>query len=435
MRFTLTIFVFLGLIQLNFAQATLKGKFVKEHEIFLPTGKDSVYFVDQFKFGYGIVFSKSEMTLDRLKNNQYETKELGKSGLIDAKGNWILKQEFDAIYIYDAQFARIKNGKKFRLFDLKNQKFIGKEYDLITKRADGIFEVELGEFHGLINAKGEEFVPLIYTSSLNFHEQEFIAARKDGKFGALDLSGKEIIPFQYDYISGYKDRMILKSKDGYELYTTKGEKLVNQKLERVQSFLNEYLIPFKDGNLMRVYDLGKQKFVSEGFDEIFSLSNEPKGFFRTYHQGKFGLLNEKFETVFEPIYDVISTFSEGMAIIELKGKSGFVNEKFELVIPIELEVAQSFFDGLAIVKKNGKWGFIDQKGQFLFEIDPKTTGFFYEGRARMIEKNRYGFLDKSGSMVISLQFDWADIFRNQVSLVRKGNQVYFIDVNGNKIQS
>jgi len=434
MKSILALFLFICLVQFNFAQTPLKGKFIEEYNLFLPEGIDTIYLIDQFNFGFGIVFSKSEITLDRLKNNQYEIKELGKSGLIDEKGNWILKQEFDAIYIYDEQFARLKNNNKYRLFDLKNQKYLGNEYDLISKRDEGVFEVEMGNLHGLLNAKGEEFVPIEYNSALSFHNKKFIAARKNGKFGALDLLGKEILPIQYEYISGSEDQMIVKSKDGFELYKTNGEKIIDQKFEHVQSILTENLIIRKDENRMRVFDLDKKEFVSPSFDEIFVMSNDPKGFYRIYHQGKYGILDNQFNLIYEPIYDMISTFSEEMAIIELNGKSGFINEKFELIIPIELESTKSFFDDLAMVKKNGKWGFIDKKGQFLFEINPNTTGFFYDERARVIENNLYGFLDKSGKMVIPIQFDWADIFREKISLTRKGNHLYFIDLNGNKIQ-
>lgn len=433
MKHFITIILFLSYFQLSFAQEPLKGKFLSEYDLFIPEGKDSMYLVDRFQYGFGIVFDKSEITVARLKDGNYDTKELGKSGLIDAKGNWVLPMEADAIVLYNTRFARIKFGKKYRLYDLVQKKYISKEYDLISALPKDNFEVELGGFRGMINSKGEKFIPLIYSSSLNFVGQEFIAARKNGKFGALDLNGKEIFPFQYEYISGLEDRMIVKFRDGYFLFNTKGEKLVDQKFERAQAYLTKNLIPIKDGTKFRVFNIGKQEFVSEGFDEIFALSNDPKGFYRVYEDGLFGVLDANCQTLLNTEYTSIASFKDGFATIEKNGKSGYINSNFEIIIPLEFDKVSSFFNGLALVEKEGKRGFINEKGEFVFEIGNQNIGFFHSGMARKKKSNRFGFLDKTGKVVIPEQFDWADNFQNNSSLVLKGKSIYFIDQKGNKL--
>lgn len=433
MKHFLTIILFFSCFQLNFAQNPLKGKFLSEYDLFVPEGKDSMYLVDRFQHGFGVVFNKSEITLARLNDGNYETKELGKSGLIDAKGNWVLPMEADAIVLYNPRFARIKFGKKYRLYDLVQKKFISKEYELISKLPNDNFEVELGGFRGMINSKGEEFIPLIYSSSLNFEGQELIAARKNGKFGALDLNGKEILRFQYDYVSGLGDRMIVKLRDGYFLYNTKGEKLVDQKFERVQAYLSANLIPIKDGNKFRIFNIEKQEFASEGFEEIMTLSNDPKGFYRTYDEGLFGVLDANFQSKLNTEYTSISSFKDGFATIEKNGKSGYINSNFEIIIPLEFDKVTSFFDGLALVEKGGKRGFIHSKGEFVFEIGNQNIGFFHNGIARKIEDKKFGFLDKTGNQVIPVQYDWADNFQKNSSLVLKGKSVYFINNQGGKL--
>jgi hypothetical protein len=417
------------------AQTPVKGKYLSEYDVFIPEGKDSMYLVDRFKHGFGIVFDKAEITLERLKDGKYETKELGKSGLIDAKGNWVLPMEADAIVIYNSRFARIKLGKKYRLFDLMQKKYISSEYDLISALPNENFEVELGGFHGIINSKGEEFVPVIYSSSLSYEGQEFIAARKNGKFGALDLNGKEILPFQYEYISGLENRMILKLRDGYFLFNTQGEKLVDQKFERVQAYLTSNLIPIKEGNQFRIFNIEKQEFVSEAFDEIFSLSTDPKGFYRTFEKGLFGVLDANFQSKLPTEFTSIASFKDGYATIEKNGKLGYINSNFEIIIPLEFDKVTNFFDGLALVEKEGKRGFINEKGVFVFEIGIQNIGFFHHGMARKMDGKKFGFLDKSGNEVISANFDWADNFHKNSSLVYEKGKVYFVNSKGNKIKT
>lgn len=406
---------------------------MSEYNLFIPEGKDSMYFVDRFKHGFGIVFDKAEITLERLNDGNYDTKELGKSGLIDAKGNWVLPMEADAIVLYNPRFARIKFGKKYRLYDLVQKNFISKEYELISALPNDYFEVELGGFRGMINSKGVEFIPITYSSSLNFVGKDFITARKNGKFGALDLDGKEILPFQYEYISGLADQMILKLRDGYILYNTKGEKLVDQKFERVQAYLTANLIPIKEGNKFRIFNIEKQEFVSEGFEEIMTLSNDPKGYFRTYDEGLFGVLDASFQSKLSTEFTSISSFKDGFATIEKNGKSGYINSNFEIIIPLEFDKVTNFFDGLALVEKGGKRGFINPKGEFVFEIGSQNIGFFHNGMARKIDDKKFGFLDKIGNIVIPVQYDWAGNFQNNSSLVLKENSIYFIDQKGNKL--
>jgi hypothetical protein len=431
----LTIIIYLSCIQISLAQPPLKGKFLSEYDLFLPEGKDSMYLVDRFKHGLGIVFDKAEITLERLKDGKYDTKELGKSGLIDAKGNWVLPMEADAIVIYNSRFARIKLGKKYRLFDLMKKKYVSSEYDLISELPNENFEVELGEFHGIINSKGEEFVPVIYTSSLSYVGQEFIAARKNGKFGVLDLNGGEIFPHQYEYVSGIGDRILLKEKEGYSLYNTNGEKLINQKFERVQSFLNSNLIPIKEGNQFRIFNIEKQAFVSEAFDEIFSLSTDPKGFYRTFEKGLFGVLDANFHPKLSTEFTSIASFKDGFATIEKNGKLGYINSNFEIIIPLEFDKVTNFFEGLALVEKGGKRGFINEKRVFVFEIGNQNIGFFHNGMARIMNGKKFGFIDKTGKEVISVVLDWADNFQKNSSLVYEKGEIYFVNSQGNKIKT
>lgn len=413
----------------------MQGKFLSEYDLFIPNGNDSIYLVDRFKHGFGIVFDKSEITLSRLNDGKYDTKNFGKSGLIDSKGNWILPLEADAIVIYNSRFARIKNGKFYRLFDLVQQKYISKEYDLISPLPNNYFEVELADMKGIINENGREIIPLEYSLIVNFTNKEFISVLKDGKYGALDLNGNEILPVQYEFISGLGDRMIVKEMDGCILMNTKGEMLVDEKFEHVQLFLTYDLVSIKDGEKYRIYDLSKKEFVTEGFDEFYTVSTDPKGFYRFYDKGYFGVLDSNFQYKIQPKFSSISVFKNGFATIEINGKHGYVNSNFEIIIPIEFDKVSHFFDGLALVEKDGRRGFINTNGEFVFEIGKQNIGFFHSGLARKVENNLVGFIDKSGKEIIPVQFEWADDFEGNSILVHQNEKVYFVNQNGDQIKA
>ena len=69
------------------------------------------------------------------------------------------------------------------------------------------------------------------------------------------------------------------------------------------------------------------------------------------------------EFVIEPKYDDITSFHEGLAVVELDGKSGYINEQGEIVIPIVYGQASVFRDGVALVSLDGKSFYhIDKQG-------------------------------------------------------------------------
>ncbi len=68
--------------------------------------------------------------------------------------------------------------------------------------------------------------------------------------------------------------------------------------------------------------------------------------------------------VIEPKYDDITTFAEGLAIVDLQGKSGYINRQGEIVIPIVYEQASVFRDGVALVSLDGQsFYYIDNQGK------------------------------------------------------------------------
>jgi hypothetical protein len=87
---------------------------------------------------------------------------------------------------------------------------------------------------GFYNSKGKELVPIKYdyvpydsTRKAYFNDfartyvskvsDGIINVSKDGKFGAIDLTGKVIIPLQYDFLSSFEEGIAF-AKKGIETY-------------------------------------------------------------------------------------------------------------------------------------------------------------------------------------------------------------------------
>lgn len=175
--------------------------------------------------------------------------------------------------------------------------------------------------------------------------------------------------------------------------------------------------------------------------------------------GKWGLIDRNGEIVVEPVWEnMAGSFSEGLRAVKYNGKWGFINTETEYVLMPRWESAHNFNEGLAAVCIYDRWGYIDYKGNYV--IKPKwkggwnnsdtstketdnmkghggntgeynDAGDFYEGYATVVEENKTIIIDRTGKEIIALD-NYASIgFTEGLAMVRnKKEGIGFIDNKG-----
>lgn len=135
--------------------------------------------------------------------------------------------------------------------------------------------------------------------------------------------------------------------------------------------------------------------------------------------GKWGLLDSTGKEFLEPKYNYLSSFSEGLAIVNIGGeqddqtivvcikdKYGFINKSGKLEIPLKFDYALPFSEGLAAVGKGSD----------------------------IAEGYKWGFIDRTGKLIIPFQYDEVSSFKNGKVSVTVGDEYFKIDKNGKKIE-
>ncbi|WP_201583313.1 WG repeat-containing protein [Psychrobacter jeotgali] len=183
---------------------------------------------------------------------------------------------------------------------------------------------------GYINDAGKLVIPIkhqAFVEDMMIDYRDFseglLAVHKDGKYGYIDTSGKQVIPYRYKDATDFKDGVAVVSQgDKYGVIDKSGKTVV----------------PFR-------------------FDWLDGYSDDMAKYRKNTDHDAYSL-----------------------------GKYGFVNRTGKIVIPAEWDEAFDFSEGLAVVKKGdydtGQWGVIDKTGKLI--VSPKYDQVYVEGMAGFV---------------------------------------------------
>ena len=196
-------------------------------------------------------------------------------------------------------------------------------------------------------------------------KQGIAIVRRYGKFGAVMVGGKEIVPPIYDGLSEFKD--------GYAVAKWNNE-------ERVVNLSGQ----------IRVLKDDKEIFLPEDYDWGFD-------------------------------------FIEDICVVVKNGKSGFVNTQLELLLPCEYEHVEPLNDCIFKFKKEKKWGAVDKYGNVIAEAD--YVSIVCEAETLLvveihvpngsITESRYGLLDCLGNVILPAKC-------RAITRIDHGNDIFFI---------
>ena len=237
------------------------------------------------------------------------------------------------------------------------------------------------------------------------------AVKQNGKWGAVNGEGKTVIPITYDKIAlSLSDEEIraadLASEDDRA-------DLIEVKQKNLRGFYDKRIIPIS-------YET--RSFWKEGF---LAVEGRDK---------KIGFYKKDGTKLTDPVYESVSDFEQGMAIVKSGGKYGYIDKKGKEIAPLYQEV-HFFADGLAAVKEKNKWGVIDETGAYVIAPTYSNAGPAYSDGLLAVRDNKekWGFIDKEGQTVIPFQYKSVHpLFHESMTAVQAENKLWgFVDNTGN----
>ena len=373
--------------------------------------------------------------------NYFTLEQNQKYGVIDKNGNIVIEAEYEAVQIPNpskAIFVCVKeynentkeyetvvyNEKKEVLFsNYKNVQSISIYTNVnSTPYEKSVLTYKENGKYGLINLEGKQITKPVYDeiSSINYKEGTFLVKQNELE-GIINMKGKVIIKCEYESVTSdnyYSENgnnkqagfiVSKKTEDGYRYgyVNYRGTIILNPiytQLERVTEIANEkgvYFIAFKNGQAGLLKN--NKEILNYEYEDI--QYNVLGSIFITKRNGKYGAVNLEGTTVLYPEYD--NVYTGGMYLNALKDKDIFIfdlnGNKIETneVSKTKTENANYYIT----IDKNNKYKVVDSKDNIIIDKD-YTYIEYLPGDYFIVERDsKSGIIDSNGKSVIELKYD------------------------------
>lgn len=354
-------------------------------------------------------------------------------------GSLTNKYEFTDGYAIDCKTTFFKAGwdswseEKYNIINEKYVKQFENDCDkieLLSSKTNKYYRVQNNDKVGLLSSKLEEILPYEYFHvELNKNSDIFIAVKKDGLRGYLveyikndgkiirsiicletlyDRSiNKDLFPpftDKYCVVTNNSNKGIL-DLDGRYIVPPVYEKLEIVDENRIIACLDSKfgIINFNESILVDfIYD--RMKFVEENY--FLVQKNNFRGVLNLLYPEKLKL---------KEIY--YHEFSEGTVIVskqrdneeEIFGVEDYAGNE---LIPFIYDEISKFENGIAIVSVNYKHGLINKNNQFIQPLKDSSVERIEKGYFLTKWKNKYGLLNPDGSFLLKQHYSKIEFLKS-----------------------
>lgn len=232
---------------------------------------------------YGVIDHQGKIIIDTIHDkldeftyvafgnkSVYFAKKQGKYGIYDHQGGIILPFEYDNIGELEQDILPLsKNGKwgmikfatdRFQRIDFKKPYQVmvdfRLDYDFVHGFIDELSLVHKNDKYGFIDKTGNPIIPLTYDAALPFYPPitkvhnskhpdiindpiAFVGIKSDDKmhFGAIDTTGKVIIPIEYDSIQAsviFTPFAIVSKDNQWSVFGRNGSRILPNTYDKIQ---------------------------------------------------------------------------------------------------------------------------------------------------------------------------------------------------------
>lgn len=218
-------------------------------------------------------------------------------------------------------------------------------------------------------------------------ESNCLKVKKNGKYGLIDLSGKELLAPEYDSIEPMiqEKNSLITIKDGKKgLVSVTGSKIIGNEYEDITALTSQYedgYIVKNSENKVGVIGTNKKILLPIEYDDIKHVYSDNTYIVKQGENWKIINTSTSTENAFN--YNNATQINSGNIVVEKDGKYGLVTETGAEVIAPQYDNMQHIFQNYYIASKDGKYGVIGADGTT--KLDFKYNYLTYIKEADILE--------------------------------------------------
>ena len=328
--------------------------------------------------------------------------------------------------------AWVQSREQYGFINIKGEVAIPFQYQQALPFSNGTALVKVNNRFGVIDKKGSLVIPAKYAGIAPSATNTFPVKERPGAqglWGAVNKQGKQVLPFQYEWLGPVNAKGQLQFRENGKLgvMTTSGKIVVPAQLEA------DYLSPFTNGLAIS----GREAYDQQTANGI--ITN-----YRYY-----GLVNEQGQQLAPTMYSSVSQLVEamhaeqGIAALQHAGGTDFYNYLGQKILSTSYTAVPGFEEiwklnkGIAPAYLGNKIGYIDHTGkvfvpvQYSF-IDSSFVKIYTQGSGyvQAIKAGKYGLLDASGKEAVPFLYDWLSEPKAGYVVAQQGSKFGLLNTNG-----
>lgn len=218
-----------------------------------------------------------------------------------------------------------------------------------------------------------------------WYEENVLKVKKADKYGLIDLSGKEILPCEYENIEvlkGIENSLLITQEEKVGLVNDKGSIIIEPNYKEIKNLGETYkegYITIDEQGRYGLISTTKKQILENNYEEIEQ--KYLQSYYLIKENGKLKLINSSGETIIEDGFDDIQSVTKRGIIFEKDKQYGEMDLSGEILIEPKYQVLKEAFENVYIAKEDDQYGIIDQNGEE--KVPFEYTGLTYNEKANL----------------------------------------------------
>jgi hypothetical protein len=360
----------------------------------------------------------------------------------DTTGRIVIPFDFEKIGGFVKGYAIVGNNTKMWKIDKTGRQTTFRKYDNIKPDGDNGL-VSLDQKWGYINVSGKEIVPPEY-DSIQYLYEGLLAVQKGNKWGYIDTTDQVVLPFEFEEASVFRnDRAIVKKDGKVGTIDKNGKNMISFNYQSMYYDASTGWYNAQKKDKVGMIDRRGKEMIPFEFDDIHYFSKINEGYAVVEINKKWGMIDQQGKLVIPARYDSIFDCKEGYCFVtNLVGN----DDKFGIVsyqngtelIPPQYNGVGNIYEGLAVVKKGfndsyldpARYGFANISGKEITPLKYEQVQNFSNGMAAVKLNGKWGFVNNEGKEVIFPRYEAFVHFENEKAVVQEDGNIFYIDKKG-----